>query len=138
MHEEELRKQFEAFLRNPSEVAMNEFLKRVKQEILDIPTCPKCGLGHAVKIGFNPRKHGPEQQFRCSGCRHIYTRSAIKSREMKAKCPKCKYCGSPSKRSGFWKWTVASGARRKQQRYECINSTCGAFFSLGLPETVQP
>lgn len=137
MQKESLRKQFNALLRTPSEKALEHFVSTLRCEITGTPACPNCNSGDVVRKGFNPRRHGMEQQFYCSKCGHIYTRTSIKTRELRQRYPECVECGGPVKRSGFWKWRTLDGRRKKQQRYECINSDCGTFFSQGPPEIIE-
>jgi len=137
MEKEALRQQFENLLRNPSDEAMHQFFSAVRCEVHGIPACPNCSSGHTVKMGFNKRKHGAEQQFRCNSCRHIYTKTSIKTNELRKKYPKCEKCGSSVKRSGFWKWKTANGRRKIHQRYECTNKECGHFFSLESQEVIK-
>ena len=130
MHKEALINQLDNLLEEPSEEALQKFLKKLKREIHDIPLCPKCGGGDVSRKGFNPRKIGPEQQYWCKSCNHIYIITAIESGKRKKKYPNCKKCGGRVKRSGFWRWKTKDGQEKSNQRYECTDPKCGAFFSL--------
>jgi hypothetical protein len=137
MQKEVLRKQLDILLRNPNEQGMDQFFGMVRCEIRGMPVCPKCQSLEIVKMGFTPRRTGDEQQYRCSNCNHIYTRISIRTGELRREYPKCKVCGNPVKRSGFWKWVLLNGQKKRLQRYECTKSACGAFFSQGPPEIIQ-
>jgi len=138
MQKDTLRRQLELLLKNPNEEVMDRFIGMVRCEIRGMPVCPKCQSLAVVKMGFTPRRTGDEQQYRCSNCHHIYTKISIRTGELRKKYPKCKVCGGPVKRSGFWKWGLLNGQKKRLQRYECTNSSCGSFFSQGLAEIIQP
>ena len=130
MTKDALKQQLDDLLNNPSEDALQHFLKNVKREVHSLPLCPKCGSGNVVRKGFNRRKNGAIQQFCCNSCNHIYSQESIKSAKKRDKYPVCKKCGSKVKRSGFWRWKTSDGKRKSKQRYECLNEECSAFFSL--------
>lgn len=134
MQKETLRIQFEELLRNPSEGKLKTFEKQLRKEVQGIPICPNCTSDHIVKMGFNNRKSGPEQQFRCEECKHVYSQASIRNGQQRTRYPSCEKCGGPVKKSGFWKWTNLKGKTRKKQRFECLNSECGSFFSQDLQE----
>ena len=129
MQKETLRRHFEKLLGNPSEDGLRRFERLLRLEIQGIPICPKCNSNRIVKMGFNKRKAGPEQQYRCEKCKHVYTLFSIQAKERRKRYPPCTKCGSRSKKSGFWKWTNSKGRAKKKQRFECLNPECSAFFS---------
>ena len=138
MQKDALRRQLELLFKNPNERVMDQFIGMVRCEVRGMPVCPKCQSLEIVKMGFTPRRTGDEQQYRCSNCHHIYTNISIKTGELRGKYPKCKVCGGAVKRSGFWKWVLKNGQKKRLQRYECTNPTCRSFFSQGPAEIVQP
>ena len=138
MQKDAIRRQLELLLKNPNERIMDQFIGMVRCEVRGMPVCPKCQSLEIVKMGFTPRRTGDEQQYRCSNCHHIYTNISIKTGELRGKYPKCKVCCGAVKRSGFWKWVLKNGQKKRLQRYECTNPTCRSFFSQGPAEIVQP